>query len=329
MKTLRKKINNRSSIKESPQDLQKELDFIKRLRKARLLIFQVQSLKDLSSLMKGPLLEIGKLDSMSIVHKDKVKSKKDSCYIRLPQWTPCYLCFKKKSASSEKKLFYKIAKAVDTALQRMEMDVSLQTLKSEWKAAFNAIQKPICLTDPQFHILSSNAQFLQQVQKTKSQLFGQNCFSIFFDSPLSRVEIKNLKKSKILKTMPRTKAVFEIHCQSFLKEKKNRTVQLVIFTDMSRKIEMEKKISHLKKSAELGIITSSIAHDLNNPLAGIQALLEISQGYCLDPRIDEMMTAVVRCQRIVKKLLNSNSVQELLNISEIQKDKSLVSLLSQ
>ena len=310
------------------QNIHTEILFMKKLRQARLRVFQAQSLKELKDLIQHILPEICQVESLSLSKRPFLKKNGYRFSVPLSSITPYFISFRKHSvySANEKKFLRKIAHSIDLALKRMETYSQLQLLKNQWKAAFNAIKKPICLTDHQFHILTSNAVFLEQVQQTKSQVFRKNCFSVFFGLPLNPVECQSLKKSKILKST-KDSSIFEIYSQSFLREKKGSTVHFVMFTDMSRKIEMEKKISNLKESAELGIITGSIAHDLNNPLAGIQTLLEISSNG--DPQVSEMLSAVHRCQSIVKKLLNVHSPQELLSISQIPKDKSLELLSSQ
>ena len=310
------------------KNIQTEILFMKKLRQVRLHVFQAQSLRELKDFVQHILPGICQVESLSFLKPPFVKKNGYRLSVPLSSITPYSISFRKSSAYSaaEKKFLRKIAHSIDSALKRIETYTQLRLLKNQWKAAFNAIKKPICLTDHQYHILTSNAVFLEQVQQTKSQVFRKNCFSVFFGFPLNPVECQNLKKSKILKST-KDSSIFEIYSQSFLREKKGSIVHLVMFTDMSRKIEMEKKISNLKESAELGIITGSIAHDLNNPLAGIQTLLEVSQNS--DPQVSEMLSAVRRCQSIVQKLLNVHSPQELLSISQIPKDKSLELLISQ
>ena len=124
-----------------------------------------------------------------------------------------------------------------------------------------------------------------------------------------------------------------MYCQSFSKQETEETLRLIIFTDMTEKIKMEHQINRLAGSAEMGIITSSIAHELNNPLSGMQSLLQIAKGEQhqtqnkgtseLTAFTDDMLQAVYRCQQIVKQLLNLDSVQDLSKISKLKKDKSL------
>ena len=85
-------------------------------------------------------------------------------------------------------------------------------------------------------------------------------------------------------------------------------IQLVILRDITEEIKMENKIAQSAQSAELGIISSSIAHELNNPIAGIQTLLQTLQMENKDSNIandlKEMSAAIQRCHHIIHQLLN-------------------------
>ena len=308
------------------QRQESEISFLQKLRTARLMIFQAPSLEQLKGLIRTQLADLCAVHSISIREKKKKSSGRYYFYnTRLSSKPDHFVCFKREHAYSgeEKKFLSKIARSIDVSMKRLETYRRLHMFKKQWKSAFNAIQKPICLTDSQFRVLSSNLSFLSFVQKTKQQVYRKNCFSVFFQTLPSEEEQKTLLKSKILKSIRGGNQVFEVYCQSILKERqKGSVVRLLIFTDISRKIEMEKKINRLADSAEMGVIASSIAHELNNPLAGMRALLELEGSFLL-PDEKEMLSAVHRCQHIVEQLLRPNSqfCEGSLN------DKSLESFL--
>ena len=93
-----------------------------------------------------------------------------------------------------------------------------------------------------------------------------------------------------------------------LLETRKKTIQLVILRDITKQTQMEYKIALSAKSAELGIISSSIAHELNNPIAGVQALLQTLQiqdkNNNLSEDLKEMSLAIQRCSHIIDQLLN-------------------------
>ena len=263
------------------------------------------------------------IDSASI---QKIQNPPEKGNYSIPlEAVPEYcLCFSKNSPynKGEKKNLRSIAQSIDSNLKKIETWERLQSLKEEWKAAFNAIPQPICLTDQDFNILSTNQAFLKHTHQEKKNIHRKNCFSVFFGKILSTQEEKSILKSSILKSKPQTNMIFEIRCQT-LKHTCRGAVRIIIFTDRTEKIQMEKKISLLEDSAEMGIITSSIAHELNNPLGGIQALLQLSQedlprvpagGLCrlqIKKQINEMLKAVQTCRQIVYQLLKHHSSPNL------------------
>ena len=79
-------------------------------------------------------------------------------------------------------------------------------------------------------------------------------------------------------------------------------------------ISVQDVISSDKQSSEeLGIITSSVAHELNNPLAGVLAALEVFLLDDLDDelneKIQEMKTSLIRCKKLVETFLGFSKVQ--------------------
>ena len=329
----RKNKNNTSSEKENL-----EVHFYRNVRKIQMRIFQINTIQDLQSFIQKQLPAMCGVQHIRICKKKM--GKKGYVCVPLASYPSHFLSFQKSTPYSleEKRLLRKVAGSVNISLNRMEKYHQLRLLKSQWKATFNAIKKPICLTDHQFSILSSNDSFLQQTNKCKSDIYRQNCFSIFFHSPLSHSEQKELLQSKILKSLNQKEKIFEVYCQSFAKQETEETLRLIIFTDMTEKIKMENQMNRLAGSAEMGIITSSIAHELNNPLSGMQSLLQIAmdrQNQTHDNTLlelgtfaDDMLQAICRCQQIVKQLLNLDSVQDLSRISKLKKDKSLAASFS-
>ena len=303
---------------------------LKKLRNIKLKIFQIHSIQSMHSFITNTLPKLCDVDNIAIQHTQN-SSKKGDYLIPLTSIPEHFLCFSKKSAykKGEKKKLSSIAESIDSNLQKIETWERLQSLKEEWKSTFNAIPQPICLTDQDFNVLSTNKAFLQHTGQMKNNIHRKNCFAIFFGTVLSIQEEKSLLKSSILKSCTQKNMIFELRCQT-LKHNRKGSIQIIIFTDRTEKIQMEKKISRLADSAEMGIITSSIAHELNNPLAGIQALLQIAQQeppssihqkrLHTKEQIGEMLSAVRRCQQIIYQLLKHHSSPNL-KFLKIEKTK--------
>ena len=292
---------------------------LRQLRNIKLKIFQIHSIKNMFFFITHTLPKLCGIDVISIQPLTKSQNKKNYT-IPLTSLPGHCLCFSKKCPyqKGEKKFLNHLAESIDSNLKKIETWKRLQSLKEEWKSTFNAIPQPICLTDQDFNILSTNQAFLKHTHQTKNSIHRKNCFNVFFGKSLSPKEEKSLLKSSILKPCLKKK-IFELRCQT-LKHNRKGSIQIIIFTDRTKKIQMEKKISRLADSAEMGIITSSIAHELNNPLAGIQALLQITQTNTsssedlrlhIKEKTSEMLSAVQRCQQIVYQLLKHHSSPNL------------------
>jgi two-component system NtrC family sensor kinase len=83
---------------------------------------------------------------------------------------------------------------------------------------------------------------------------------------------------------------------------------LLIARDVTDEVRLRERVTHSEKLAALGQLVSGVAHELNNPLAGIAAL---AQALSLDPTAgadaagvaDSIRREAVRAARIVTELL--------------------------
>lgn len=304
-----------------------EILWMQKLRTLRLQIFKMREISVLKKFVSESLPGLCNLKNISIEKKECEQKKVRNQY-RQPLFEDRWMVFEKteKFTPLEKRFLKKITQTIQSALEKMDRHSGLQALKRQWKSAFDAIRRPICLTDKDFNILSSNQAFLIEVNLKKVDIFRKNCFETFFQSPLSEEEIKILPKKRLLKTLGTTGRIYEIQHQSFSTEDGD-SIHFFLFTNRTEKLEMEKKIESMREAAEMGVITSSIAHDLTNPLAGIQMLIDLTRNETKDRSVleqtEKMKEAVHNCQHIVKQLLKSNSIQDILEFSVVEKDKSL------
>ncbi|MGH7702550.1 MAG: PAS domain S-box protein [Gemmatimonadales bacterium] len=83
---------------------------------------------------------------------------------------------------------------------------------------------------------------------------------------------------------------------------------LTLARDVTDEVQLRERLTHSEKMAALGQLVSGVAHELNNPLAGIAAL---AQALALDPTVDEGAVRIshtirgeaMRAARIVSDLL--------------------------
>lgn len=237
-------------------------------------------------------------------------------------------------------LLHQTAEAVALGVDRLSKLEQAEVLKQQWQATFDSISEPLCLTDASFNILRTNRSYAKVIGKEFKDVMNKNCFSEFFDAKtaaeLSRLgRTFNVRHNRWVQDTPHT---YEISAQPLHFESLQGEVTLVLFRDISSRLQIERQLLESSKMAELGLIGSSIAHELNNPLGGMLSFIQLirmglkgDEIYADD--IHAMETAAQKCREIVHQLLGfarkSDSsdrhevdlrevVRQALNISEIQ-----------
>ncbi|TNE95606.1 MAG: hypothetical protein EP326_14705 [Deltaproteobacteria bacterium] len=154
----------------------------------------------------------------------------------------------------------------------------LKTMGELWTQAFNFIPVAIALFDHNGELLLHNSLF------TKSQILPKDC-----------LEFKDGDKTDIAGEVYRvTRKDFNFNEETF---------HLFVFDSTTDELKRNSN-----SSEELGIISSSIAHELNNPIAGILtaiSVLELEDDWDEDSldSLEDMKSGARRCQELIKVFL--------------------------
>ena len=209
----------------------------------------------------------------------------------------------------KKNFLKKISYFVASSIHFLENKLKLESTKYEWQLTFDCFYQPLCLTDANFQILRVNQSFCQLLKFSKKQSIGQSFFKILpFSIEKPPEHLKD--HTWISRSFDKQDLSFQFSLKTIYLKNKNIPFKLLLIKDMTEEYKMEKLIAQKIRNKDLGLIKGSIAHEINNPIAGIKTLLYMIEKN-LDPKdaeikniFKEMNEALQRCQTIIKNLLS-------------------------
>ena len=206
---------------------------------------------------------------------------------------------KKSFRKSDTEFFEKIRDALDLNIKRNQDISDLVLAEKILSTAFSSYKYPLALIDENFEVLQSNPQF----HGDSPDKLG-HCYKILFqrESPCVGCQLgQNFRIENQSK-------VFEVSSSRFFSGTENQSKFLNIYKDVSEQILFEQRMTQNAKMNDLGLISGSIAHELNNPLGGIISYLQILQmempkDHILQKDLQDMVTTSLRMKKIIEDLL--------------------------
>ena len=226
----------------------------------------------------------------------------------------------------EKKFFSQVAEAVSLAIEKSYQAQKSQELKRQWEATFDAISDPVCLTDSQFNILRVNKGFRNDMQMPSEQeILGRKCYSILFGRQSPCPGCQRGQPFQLKSIREQSNEVYQVYSNVLIDNQGMSYFQM--YRDITQSLNLERQVIESAKMAELGTISSSIAHELNNPIGGMLNFLQLmkmdlsgEESYYDD--IAEIEAGTQKCRSIVQNLLgfsrrsSENSIEKI-NLIEV------------
>ncbi len=226
-----------------------------------------------------------------------------------------YLYQREKGAS----LFYErldflkqIADAVSLTLAKIHIFDESVKRKVEWEKTFDAIKDPVSLVNKQYEIVRANRAYSDVSAVKLQDLIGRKCYEVFqkresvcegclLEQALNRDEARIFELKSLAQQTFYTTASFPI--------KTDPAYAVMYYRDHGEEMKLRDQLIQTEKMAEIGILSGSVAHEINNPLGGIIAyvqilLSEVDKKSALCADFKEIEMAAIRSKNIVESLLN-------------------------
>lgn len=219
---------------------------------------------------------------------------------------------------------------LSTALDRIIINREMHAASRLWEATFDGITDPIAVIGGGYEILRMNEAFARFAGPGR-----RLCYEIFADrkTPCDGCRLKDVvSEAKHLEwQVRRSNDVYDVNGYPirFGKEfEDDKTMRTVIhhYADVTKSLELKGHAFQGEKMAAIGLMAGNIAHELNNPLAGLRSLaqvLSVEPDYPASVKEDmkQIESAAERSSAIIRDLLEfsraDDRVRELISLNEI------------
>ena len=203
---------------------------------------------------------------------------------------------------SQVQFFSQLSDAISITVDRLEDARFTAMLKEEWQETFIALQHPVAIIDHNYDLLQVN-----QRDDLGALRIKKKCYEYLFSRHQPCVGCDRGQKFFI----DMADKSFEVLSQTIQLPQMSRDVYIHAYVDITEERNIHKKMLETAKAAELGLVGSSIAHEINNPLGGLLSYIQLikmdlpeSDPYFAD--FVELENATKRCIEIVRHLLEQS-----------------------
>lgn len=187
--------------------------------------------------------------------------------------------------------------------------------KRAWEATFDAILDPVLVVTRDYRIARANLAAADSAGLPVRELIGKSCYEIFAKEkapcrgcPMRESLSSGRPKRERLSPYNDQRA-FVVGSFPIRQGEGNKGgLAVVQYQDVSAIRKLEAQLMQSEKMAALGLFASGIAHDINNPLAGVLAFAQLAmQGLAPDSQLyqdlKEIESSALRCKKILEDLL--------------------------
>jgi signal transduction histidine kinase len=242
-------------------------------------------------------------------------------------------------------MIYQKYKKTPEEEDEQEDPVSLKTVeeqliisKRELETVFDAITDLILIIDKNYRIVRVNQSCASFLKKPIRMLLGQPCYNALWgrndvceDCSSRRTFTTGVSVScrRIKKLSSEGIHYYEIQTYPVLDEKRKPIHVIEFIRDITNEKRMNDQLIRSEKLAGIGIMTSGIAHEINNPLSAISGtavnLLEMPEKYGLNDkglsRVSTILELADRATAIMRDLLHLSRDHEktsaLVNVNRL------------
>ncbi|MCC2678423.1 MAG: two-component sensor histidine kinase [Pseudobdellovibrio sp.] len=211
--------------------------------------------------------------------------------------------------------FNKLTEALEINLNRYNNLLSLQKNERLFDLAFHSSPHPIIIIDKGYNVYQANLA----AEKHSEEGENLKCHQLLFGSNKPCPGCHLGTRFEIQKDI-KTYAVQSNKFSNSLDTENNYWIHL--YEDISEQKALETKFQQTAKLSEVGLISSSIAHELNNPLGGILSYLQIMKmelpnTHPFQQDIEVLTEAALRMKKHIEDLLFFSRKEDVIKLEKV------------
>lgn len=208
--------------------------------------------------------------------------------------------------------FYAYPFVLDRAIARYELEIErenrewlISQSQKMWVSVIDGIEDYILITDNESRIFRANKALSERFNKHPKDLIGMSLSGLFGDDNAQM--LNEMSFDRISKTEEKTfgDQTYLISC--FPLNYNDNEYSIYVLKNISEMQRLKEQLYHSYKLASLGLLISGIAHEINNPIAGIITYAEVLKMKTQDEKIHEGLQKILkgaeRCKHIIENLL--------------------------
>lgn len=329
---LESKLNEKSkNIIESRKQIFEINNRVEVLRKSLYSTTEVKSLQEAEAALNDLLVKFGMLTWFKIVKQSDAKQFETDIKRQFESTLYSnqmniknevfYLFFfkgdKRPFRKADLNYFNKLAEALQINLNRYNNLLELQKNERLFDLAFHSSPHPIIVIDKSYNVYQSNLAAEKSSPEGEENL---KCYQLLFGQKKPCNGCQLGAKFEIQKEIS-TYAVQSNKFSNSLDTENNYWIHL--YEDISEQKALESKFQQTAKLSEVGLISSSIAHELNNPLGGILSYLQIMKmelpnEHPFQEDLNFLTEAALRMKKHIEDLLFFSRKEDTVKLERVE-----------
>jgi two-component system, NtrC family, sensor kinase len=200
------------------------------------------------------------------------------------------------------------------ALENARLFQVVSRSRKEWVTTFDAMQDCVSVHDMTGKVIRANVALAHKMKTIPQKVIGRYCSEIYgpAGSSPSTCSHTGALKSKTLSVeeiaLPAMNGVFQLSISPWYDKNNRLAGSIHVAKDISNEKLLQQQLIQSEKLSAIGELISGIAHELNNPLAGVMGFSQLLQlrkdldDHTKD-RLHKINNLALRCQKIVQNLL--------------------------